>query len=245
MTPGKNNDPRRIAAFDIDGTIIRWQLYHALADEMARQGLLNADQFQNVRAARMGWKNRTNPDAFRAYEKTLVALIDVAIADIKVEDLIKACQKVIQEYKAQVYTYTRDLITELKKQEYLLFAISASQAQIVGMIASYYGFDDFGGSEYEVKDGYFTGNKNLLISERKPEYLKELVTKHNATFKDSIAVGDSEGDIPMLSIVEQPIAFNPNQKLFNHAQSHHWKIVVERKNMVYELEPKDGSYVLA
>ena len=27
--------PRPFAVFDIDGTIIRWQLYHALADELA------------------------------------------------------------------------------------------------------------------------------------------------------------------------------------------------------------------
>jgi phosphoserine phosphatase len=49
----------------------------------------------------------------------------------------------------------------------------------------------------------------------------------------------------MLEAVEQPIAMNPSQKLFDHAQKHGWKIVVERKNMIYELEDRDGSYVLA
>ncbi len=27
------------AVFDIDGTIIRWQLYHALADELAKENI--------------------------------------------------------------------------------------------------------------------------------------------------------------------------------------------------------------
>jgi len=235
---------RAFAAFDIDGTIIRWQLYHAIADSLAKDGILDAEQYAKVRAARMGWKNRTHDTSFHDYENTLIHVIDDAITGISVADFTAACEKVIAEYRAQVYTYTRDLIRELKDQDYLLFAISASQAQIVSMIAAYYGFDDFGGSEYEVKDGYFTGKKDVLMSDEKPKFLQKLVKKHGATMKGSIAVGDSESDIPMLSLVEKPIAFNPTKKLFTHAQEHNWQIVVERKNMIYRMEPDNGTYTL-
>lgn len=236
---------RSFAVFDIDGTVIRWQLYHALADELARTGHLDAGEFQKVRAARMLWKKRAHETSFEEYEQTLVALIDKAITGIRVEDLEAACRGVIDEYKDQVYTFTRDLIRDLQSRDYLLFAISASQAQIVGLIAEYYGFDDFGGSEYQVKDGYFTGHKEVLRRDAKPEYLKRMVAKHAAGWQGSYAVGDSESDIPMLSAVERPIAFNPTKKLFQHASEQGWKIVVERKNMVYQLEPRDGSYILA
>ncbi len=236
---------RPFAVFDIDGTIIRWQLYHALADELARTGHLDPKEFKKVRQARMLWKKRTHETSFVRYEQTLVALIDKAITGIRVEDLATACHRVMDEYKDQVYTYTRDLIRDLQGRNYLLFAISASQAQIVGLIAGYYGFDDFGGSRYEVEDGYFTGRKELLMSTSKPEFLKQLVAKHDAGWQGSYAIGDSESDIPMLSTVEQPIAFNPTKKLFQHASERGWKIVLERKNMVYELEPRDGVYRLA
>jgi len=236
---------RSFAVFDIDGTVIRWQLYHAMADELARSGHLNPKEFQKVRRARMLWKKRAHETSFEEYEHTLVALIDKAITGIKVSDLEAACRSVMDEYKDQVYTYTRDLIRQLQAKNYLLFAISASQVAIVGLIAGYYGFDDFGGSEYEVKNGYFTGRKEILVSEAKPEFLKQLVAKHDAVRKGSYGVGDSEGDIPMLEAVERPIAFNPTKKLFEHAKNNGWKVVLERKNMVYELEPKDGRYTLA
>lgn len=235
---------RPFAVFDIDGTVIRWQLYHALADELARTGHLDPKEFQKVRRARMLWKKRTHETSFEEYEQALVALIDKAITGIRVEALEAACHSVMDEYKDQVYTYTRDLIRDLQTKNYLLFAISASQAQIVGLIAGYYGFDDFGGSEYEVKDGYFTGRKELLVSESKPEFLKQLVAKHGAVWQGSYAVGDSDGDIPMLESVEQPIAFNPTKKLFQHASAQGWKIVIERKNMVYQLEQENGKYSL-
>jgi HAD superfamily hydrolase (TIGR01490 family) len=236
---------RPFAVFDIDGTIIRWQLYHALGDELARMGHLDPIQFQKVREARMNWKQRQHQASFQDYERTLVNLVDAAIATIRVEDLQTACRTVLAEYKDQVYTYTRDLIRDLKTKNYLLFAISASQAEIVQMLAEYYGFDDYGGSIYGVKDGYFSGQKTILKAERKPEYLKELVSKHDADWQGSIGVGDSESDIAMLSAVETPLAFNPTRELFDHAKANNWKIIVERKNMIYELEPSNGSYLLA
>ncbi len=236
---------RKFAVFDLDGTLIRWQLYHAMADELVLLGILDAKAYESVKVARMSWKNRDNVNSFNDYEHTLVQLVDSAVNKIKVSELETACQSVIEEYKNQVYTYTRDLIKELKAKDYLIFAISASPDQIVGLVAKHYGFDDFAGSIYGTKDGIFTGSKDLIWSERKPEKLKELVDKHNATWDKSVAVGDSEGDIPMLSAVEQPIAFNPTQLLFAEAKKQGWKIVVERKNMVYRLDPSAGTYVLA
>lgn len=235
---------RKFAVFDIDGTLIRWQLYHAVADELARRGHFGAIEYQAVKEARMTWKKRESEDSFKEYERALVNLVDQAMAGLRVDELQSACTQVISAYKDQVYTYTRDLIRDLKAKDYLLFTISASQSEIVKMLADYYGFDDYGGSEYEIKNGVFSGKKEVLKRERKPEYLKELVQKHNATYTGSIAVGDSESDIPMLEAVEQPIAFNPTRLLYDHAKQQGWKIIVERKNVIYRLVMSDGVYSL-
>jgi HAD superfamily hydrolase (TIGR01490 family) len=236
---------RPFAAFDIDGTVLRWQLYHAVADEMVRRDLIDRNAYQRVKDARMTWKKRSHAESFDAYEQTLVTLIGESIKQVSVSAFEAACDAVIDEYKDQVYTYTRDLIQELRTKNYLLFAISGSQVEIVEKLARHYGFDDWGGTVYEQKNGFFTGDSQPLRSHRKPEYLQELVAKHGATWQGSLAVGDSESDIPMLSIVEQPIAFNPSRSLFDHASRQAWQIIVERKNMIYRLEPRDGSYVLA
>ena len=74
-----------------------------------------------------------------------------------------------------------------------------------------------------------------MRSTEKPIALAELVAKHGLSYDESIAVGDSESDIPMLEAVSTPIAFNPTKALYEHARAAGWKIVVERKNVVYEL----------
>ncbi|HEX2557791.1 MAG TPA: haloacid dehalogenase-like hydrolase, partial [Nitrososphaera sp.] len=159
------------------------------------------------------------------------------------EQFNEAVDAVFNEYKDQVYTYTRDLLVHLKKEGYLLFAISGSQTEIVAKIASYYGFDDYVGTAYEYKYSRFTCKKSVG-SLNKAATLKDLVDKYAATYAGSVGVGDSESDAKMLELVDKPIAFNPERALFANADVKGWKIVLERKNVVYELEKKDGKYQL-
>lgn len=143
-----------------------------------------------------------------------------------------------------MYRYTRDLIRQLKQRDYLLFAISGSHDEAVALLASYHGFDDFVGARFVRSDGKFTGETKRTWGV-KHQTLARLITHHDVAAKDSIGIGDSEGDISMLEMVEQPIAFNPSKKLFQHARAQGWKIVIERKNMIYELESEHDKYILA
>lgn len=44
-----------------------------------------------------------------------------------------------------------------------------------------------------------------------------MMKEHNLTLTDSIAVGDSNGDVGMLGMVDRPIAFNPTFELYDTA----------------------------
>ncbi len=235
---------RPFAVFDIDGTVIRWQLYHAIVNQLIKQGALPQQVAEAIHDARMTWKRRTHNQSFAEYERTLVHAYHDALEHLRAEQFSDAVDAVFEEYKDQVYTYTRDLIRDLKAQGYLLFAISGSHQEIISKLAEYYGFDAAVGQQYEQQNGTFTGEHTMPMH-HKDTVLAELVTEYNATRQGSIAVGDSEGDIAMLEKVEQPIAFNPSAGLAAHAKTHHWQIVIERKNIVYNLEPRNGSYVLA
>jgi len=235
---------RPFAVFDIDGTLIRWQLYHAVADELAKQGYTTPKTYQAMREARMTWKRRTDDNAFKDYEAKVIVAYEKALLNLTLDQLIKIADKVFDEYKEQVYIYTRNLIAELKAKNYMLLAISGSQSEIVEKVVNYWGFDDYLATVYAQEDARFTGQK-IVHSDDKKSALNKMVTKHNLNFKGSIGVGDTRSDIPMLEIVERPIAFNPEKELFAHAKSKGWKIVIERKNMIYELEKLNGRYQLA
>lgn len=235
---------RSFAVFDIDGTLIRWQLYHAITDALARAGYTDKSTFQVAKEARMAWKRRASRESFKDYEKELIKAYEGVLLNLTPLQVEQVAQAVFDEYKDQVYTYTRDLVKDLKKRGYTLLAISGSQLEIVTKIAEYYGFDDCVGTVYEQSDGKFTGVVKVGSAD-KAATLEGLIARHNLTLDNSVAVGDSASDISMMEMVELPIALNPEKKLYEHAKQHGWKIVLERKNMFYELESKDGQYQLA
>ncbi|MBI1952319.1 HAD family phosphatase [Candidatus Saccharibacteria bacterium] len=235
---------RPFAVFDIDGTLIRWQLYHAIADALAKKGHIDAKTHQKIKDARMIWKKRSHSEAFSTYQSELITVYEKLLLDLCYKDFRQAVDAVFDEYKDQVYIYSRDLIKKLKKDGYFLFAISGSQIEIVSKIAKYYGFNDCVGTIYEHEKDKFTGAMTLHLG-GKHLVLQELIEKHRTSLAGSIAVGDSASDISMLEMAETPIAFNPEKKLFDCAKDKGWKIVVERKNMIYELEDSNGKYILA
>ncbi len=236
---------RPYAVFDIDGTLIRWQLYHAIADLLVRSNIIDVKAYDTVLQARWNWKNRQGINSFSDYESTLVSLINDSVKGLNHKVFIQACRDVFSKHQDQVYSFTRDLIDKLKKQNYLIFALSGSPVEIVKLVADYYKLDAYDGSIYEVKNGHLTGVQFPMLKHEKAEKLKQLIKQFNALHEGSIAVGDTATDIEMLETAAKAIAFNPNQDLFNIARVKGWDIVVERKNMIYQLNYKDGQYILA
>ena len=240
----KNSAGKPFAVFDIDGTLIRWQLFHAIVGELAKQKQLADDAEFKIREARMTWKRRAHENSFNEYQDIMKDVYFDALKDISFDAHLRAVDKVFEEYKDQVYTYTRDLVKSLKAEGYFLLAISGSHHDIIAKLAEYYGFDDLLGAVFLTRDGKFTGEIDTPVT-AKHLALENLTAKHGLTYEGSIGVGDSEGDIPILKLVETPIAFNPSKALFGEAMKNSWKVVVERKNMIYELENQDGKYFLA
>lgn len=235
---------KKFAVFDIDGTLIRWQLYHVIVDRLVAVGELSSTDETRLKEARMKWKNREHHESFADYESVLIDIFEGSITKINPAKFDELVGSVIEEYKDQVYTYTRDLIKDLKSKGYFLLAISGSHHELVTELSRHYDFDDYVGTHYDRKDGRYSGEA-YIASQHKAEILSDLIKKHDLTLSGSYAVGDSRSDAPMLRVVENPVAFNPDQNLFLEAKKHHWNIVVERKNMIYKLEYKDGNYLLA
>jgi HAD superfamily hydrolase (TIGR01490 family) len=237
---------RPYAVFDIDGTLIRWQLIHAVADALAKRKIIDPKQYQNVLQARQNWKDRLHNNSYADYENSMIRIVDQAIIGIEYRTFQQVCTEIVNRYQDQVYTYTRDLIADLKKQNYLIFAISGSPNEVVKLVADYYGFDDYAGSTYQVIDGKLTSKKHILFGPAKTDNLKKLIERHQATSTGSIAVGDTLGDSHMLEFTERTIAFNPSRELYELALKNKWEIVVERKNVVYKLSDNNhGQYILA
>lgn len=235
---------RKFAVFDIDGTIFRSGLYRELSFELINMGIFPKKIVEEATAKLTEWQHRVHENAFEEFEMVLTTFLDQELTHLKISDYEAAVEKVFSGKSDDVYVYTRELVKQLKDEGYFLVAISGSQVELVEPFAQKYGFDTWVGQQWERGGEYFTGNMTKTHT-GKDKILERIIREHGLTLEDSWGVGDSNGDVGILSMVEHPVAFCPTHELMEKAIANSWKIVIERKNVIYELEPQDGSFVLA
>ncbi len=228
---------KKVAIFDIDGTIFRSSLLIELTDALIQEGVFPTAVRKSYATAAKNWINRKGP-----YQEYIEAVVDAFVRHIKgvqYKEFSSVAKKVAAFHKNRVYRYTRDLIKHLKKKNYFLLAISHSPYKVAKDFCKKLGFNKVYAHIWELdKKRRFTGkvlHLNLKVARAldKAAILKRAVEKEGLTLKGSVGVGDTESDIAFLKMVEKPICFNPNKKLYQYAKKRGWKIVVERKDMIY------------
>lgn len=235
---------KKFAVFDIDGTIFRSGLYRELFFELYKMGVLPNDLTEETTEKHRVWRHRMHGNAFEEFERIMVDGLDSYLPKLKVADYDEAAKRVLDKKAENVYVYTQSLLKKLQSEGYFTIAISGSQEELVEPFAKRNKFDAWVGQQWERSGEYFTGNI-VKTHTGKDKIIEALVKKHGLTYKDSYAVGDSNGDSGMLSVVDNPIAFNPTQELLDKAIENKWRIVLERKNISYELASNDnGLFVL-
>jgi len=227
---------RKVAIFDIDGTIFRSSLLIELVEVLIELELFPVSVRAEYEKEKVRWLDRKGD-----YQSYIMAVVGVFMRNIKgisCDDFMRAGKFVVARYRHRTYRFTEELIIDLKKKGYFILAISHSPKGILDLFCKEVGFDKVYGKFYEVDQrGIFTGeiiDKELI--ENKANILRRAIEKEGLTLEGSVGVGDTESDIAFLELVERPICFNPNMKLYQHAKKVGFEVIVERKDVVYELK---------
>lgn len=225
-----------VAFFDIDGTVFRSSLLIELVESLIDSGIFPAEAGFEYESELQAWRAREG--TYDSYIQAVVETFMNHIKGVHYGEFADVGRKVVEEQSKFVYRYTRDLIQSLKQEGYTVMAISQSPKTVLDEFCKNYGFDKVYGRFYEIgPQDRFTGvvNDEHLI-QNKANIVKRVFERHpEFTPEGSIAVGDTEGDISLLESVSKPICFNPNQALYNYAKREGWKVVVERKDVIYHL----------
>ncbi len=226
---------RPVAFFDVDGTIFRSSLLIALVTQLIEEGVFPPEVRDIYKDEYIAWQNRVG--SYEAYIHAVVQAFRQHIKGVHYGDFRDIGKRVVSTQGQQVYRYTRDLIADLRTEGYFIVAISLSPKTILDEFCRQYGFDKVYGRIYEIgPQDRFTG---ALVDEHLIENKANIVNRvrHNegVDMERSIAVGDTDGDISLLEAVAEPICFNPNRGLYDHATRCGWQVVVERKDVIYHL----------
>jgi|TARA_Y100000310_G_scaffold259158_1_gene267757 HAD superfamily hydrolase (TIGR01490 family) len=226
---------KKVAIFDVDGTIFRSSLLVELVERLVEEEIFPQNAREEYQKEYALWLDRKGD--YDDYIDTVVKSFMTYIKGVHYGEFMNVSEAVVFEHQNRVYRYSRDLIKDLKKKKYYLLAISQSPKAILEKFCKQLGFDKVYGRIYELgPEDKFTGELvDVHLISNKANIVNRAIEKEGLTLEGSVGVGDTENDVSFLEMVEKPICFNPNSGLYRHAKRLGWKIIVERKDVIYEL----------
>jgi len=193
----------KLIVFDIDGTITRhissWRYIH---EKMGLWDVLAKKYQEQFLAGKISYKRFCELDA--AHWR-----------GISSEKMHKTFQKVRYSKGA------KKAVIKLKKMGFKLVAISTGLQFITARIKDELGFDYVLGNRLNVYRGKLTGGVKINISHgAKGKTVRKILKTFKVKPAEMIAVGDSEGDIPMIKLAGYSIAFNSSSEELSSIVDH-------------------------
>lgn len=106
-----------------------------------------------------------------------------------------------------------ETIRFLHKWNIKCLLITVGPIQVAKAVSEIYGFDGYYGSDYEVKDGIFTGKiLEYIRAENKMNCLADFCEKNSIDLNSCVAVGDGATDIPLFQCCGASIALNASEQ---------------------------------
>ena len=221
--PSATMDGVEAAFFDLDKTVISKSSSLALSRPFYRAGLVTRSQLFRGAYAQLVYL------ALGADEKRMGRAKDVMLAMTKgwnrtqVEEVVRqALETVVDPY---LYQEALDLIAMHRALGRRVFIVSSAPEEVVRPLAERIGLEDVIATRAEIRDGRYTGNLEFYCyREHKAEAMRLLGEQEDIDLTRSFAYSDSITDRPMLEVVGNPVAVNPDRDLRRLAQQRGWKI---------------------
>ena len=145
--------------------------------------------------------------------------------------LNKLVARYIKEVAATMITKkARNLVDEHRNNGDQLLIITATNSYITKPIGNLLGVENLIGTDLEEVGGEFTGKVKGIPSfkEGKIERLNLWLKQKELTFESferTFFYSDSQNDLPLLKIVSNPVAANPDEILEKEAVRYNWPII--------------------
>lgn len=213
------------AFFDVDNTLLRGASIFHLA-----RGLYRRDFFATRDLARFGWQQIRFRVVGSEDPEHMDAAREAALTFVKghrVEELVSLGEEIFDEIMAaKIWPGTRALARMHLDAGQQVWLVTATPVEIATVIAERLGLTGALGTVSETVDGVYTGR---LVSEplhgpAKAEAVAALAAREGLDLDLCSAYSDSANDIPMLSLVGDPCAVNPDSRLRAHAKINGWRI---------------------
>ena len=213
-----------LAIFDLDNTLLRGDSDHAWGEFLVEQGAVDRERFAS--------------ENNRYYAAYLAGTLDIYefLEQHQLRPLAEHDRITLERWRTEfvrtkiaplITPAARALVDQHRARGDTLLIITATNRFITAPIAEAFNIPHLIATEPEEVNGQFTGKVTGVPSYRegKVERLSEWLNDRHESLDDSWFYSDSHNDLPLLNLVDHPVAVNADETLADYARTRGWTMI--------------------
>ena len=218
-------DARGAAFFDLDRTLMSGSSGAQFGRAAFRSGMVSRRQMTRwgIDHLRFRLRGATDQDT-----DALVEQIRELLAGVPERDLKRMVPDLLAGILPRIYPQMLAEVRSHQDADRPAFIVSAASHGVVELLARVLDMEGGIGSRYEVDaDGRYTGEMvgGLNYGAQKIGPMRDFAASHGIDLDASWAYSDSVSDLPMLELVGNPVAVNPDAELQAIARERGWQVM--------------------
>lgn len=212
-----------LAIFDLDNTLIADDSDFLWGQFLVDHGIVDKAYYEKA--------NEKFYEDYKRGDLDIVEFLDFCLGPLALHDaqqLYRWREQFIETViKPVTLAAARELVEKHRAAGDTLLVITATNHFVTEPIVKLYGIDNLIATTPEFKNGQFTGKfiGTPCFQEGKVKRLQEWLASTQHDLEGSCFYSDSINDLPLLKLVDNPVAVDPDEKLAEAAQQAGWPII--------------------
>ncbi len=212
-----------LALFDLDNTLLSDDSDYLWGCFLVERGLVDGKTYE-----------RENEKFFQDYKKGILdigAYLTFQLGILARHDLPDLhrwrSDFVAEKVRPIIAPGTPNLLAEHRRRGDTLLIITATNRFVTAPIAELLEVPHLLATEAEIRNGRYSGQPEGVpcFREGKVTRLNAWLAANGQTLGKSCFYSDSHNDLPLLEMVERPVAVDPDERLRRHAEKRGWEII--------------------
>ena len=212
-----------LAIFDLDNTLIGGDSDFLWGEFIGEEGIVDANAYRNKNEYFYQQYDLGTLDIYAWLEFCLEPLTRYSMAEL--QELHH--RFMIQKIEPILLDKAQNCINRHKERGDTVLVITASTSFVTAPIVKKYGINHLLATEPEIKGGRYTGGVSGIpcFQAGKIDKLMPWLQKNEETLTGSTFYSDSHNDLPLLELVDNPVAVNADKILTQIAEKKGWKVL--------------------
>ncbi len=212
-----------LAIFDLDNTLLSGDSDYLWGEFLCERNIVDSVRYRE--------QNRRFFEAYESGTLDIMAFLEFSLAPLSRNDP-KILARWHAEFMAEkieplITDKARRLVEQHREKGDTLLIVTATNSFVTRPIATRFGIDHLIATEPEIVAGRYTGHVagEPSFREGKVTRLRQWLDEHDETLAGSTFYSDSHNDLPLLELVDSPVAVDPDETLRTAAEARDWPII--------------------